>query len=157
MTAVLLVPGLAASGPPQDASLLNAAATGSVTNVEQALRDGAQLDAGDARGYTALMKAAARGHAEVVRLLLAKKADVQRKAADGKTTALGLAVDDFPIAQLLIAAKADPDTPSERGFTALMRAADAGKVERVEWLLAQGARIDAQNADGNSALYFAAT
>jgi ankyrin repeat protein len=61
--------------------------------IDLLLAHGAVLDAADNRGRTALMIAAALGHAAVVAHLLQHGADRARKDKDGKT-ALDLAADD---------------------------------------------------------------
>jgi ankyrin repeat protein len=142
---------------PPDEALLRSAGMGLVDGIEAALERGARVDAADARGHTALMKAAERGHKEAIRLLLLRKADVRRLAADGRTTALGLAVGDFDTARLLLEGGAPADTQGTRGNTALIGAADSGRIDRVAFLLQRGASVDVKNDDGNTALYFAAT
>lgn len=142
---------------PPDEALLRSSGMGLLDGIEAALARGAKIDAADARGHTPLMKAAERGHKEAVQLLLSRKADVRRLAADGRTTALGLAVGDFDLARRLIEAGAPADTQGTRGSTALMNAADSGRVDRVAFLLEHGASVDLKNDDGNTALYFAAT
>lgn len=142
---------------PPDEALLRSAGMGLVDGIEAALARGAKIDATDARGHTPLMKAAERGHGEAVERLLERKADVRRVAADGRTTALGLAIGDFAIAKPLIEAGAPADTQGSRGSTALIQAADSGRVDRVSFLLQQRASVDLKNDDGNTALYFAAT
>jgi ankyrin repeat protein len=60
--------------------------------VDLLLSRGAQLDAVDDRGRTALMIAAAVGHAEVIEMLLGRGADPSARDRNGKT-ALDLAAD----------------------------------------------------------------
>jgi ankyrin repeat protein len=90
--------------------------------VKALLANGAEVNAKDNYGYTALMAAAAsrRGHPEVVEALLAKGAEVNVKNEDGRT--------------------------------ALMSASSAGKAEVVQLLLAKGADVNAKDNWGNTAL-----
>jgi uncharacterized protein len=61
--------------------------------IDLLLAHGAELDAADNRGRTALMIASALGHAPTVGLLLQRGADRARKDKDGKTV-LDLAAND---------------------------------------------------------------
>ena len=63
--------------------LIEAARSGDVERVVQALAAGAQVDSRDATGATALMIAAHGGHLEAVRALLAAGADVNATDAVG--------------------------------------------------------------------------
>jgi ankyrin repeat protein len=66
--------------------LLNAAENGCVEDVETCLFQGAQLNAKDANGETALHLSARYGHTKVTRLLLERHAlfDKQDKRMDGR-------------------------------------------------------------------------
>ena len=72
------------------------------------LAEGADPDAADGRGSTALMDAASQGHADVVRLLIVRNADVN--ATDAKSdNALGAATraGHETVAQMLTEAGAE--------------------------------------------------
>ncbi len=70
----------------QDERLFRAARHGDRAGVVQSLDDGAGMnDASPIDGKTALFRAAVFGHAEVVRLLLGRGADVHRRGNDGLT------------------------------------------------------------------------
>jgi uncharacterized protein len=73
--------------------------------IDLLLGRGAQLDAADDRGRTALMTAAELGHAEVVQMLVGRGADRVVRDKTGKT-ALDLAADES-VRQAL----ADKSTP----------------------------------------------
>lgn len=64
-----------------------------VATLELLIAAGANIEAADDRGRTALMTAAERGHAGIVMALLAVGADDARRDQDGNT-AIALAVDD---------------------------------------------------------------
>lgn len=74
------------------ASMARAASTGQAEVVSALLARGADPDARDARGRTALMLAAGAGHYETVRRLLAGGATKDLRDVDGKT-ALDLATE----------------------------------------------------------------
>jgi ankyrin repeat protein len=63
-------------------------ASGSVKGhqvVQLLLARGAEVNAGDDYGLTALMRASRKGHREIVQALLAKGADVNAKDKEGRT------------------------------------------------------------------------
>jgi len=79
-----------ASGGDKNRDLILASMKGDVEKVISLLDNGADVNAKDQRGWTALMAAANSGHAEMVKLLLDKGADVSLKHAYG-WTALSIA------------------------------------------------------------------
>ena len=84
VSASLLVP-VAHAQAGDVASMSQAASAGQADAVSAFLARGANPDARDARGRTALMLAASAGHYETVRRLLAGGATKNLKDADGKT------------------------------------------------------------------------
>ena len=72
--------------------LIDAAAAGDLVRVKSLIAAGADVNAKNNNGETALMWASYKGHAEVVEALLAARADVNAKTDDGET-ALMLASD----------------------------------------------------------------
>lgn len=101
-------------------------------HAEWALRDartliaaGAEIDAADARGRTALHYAAEAGSEATVALLLLAGADVERPDGQGDT-ALHLAVAKGfdPAARALLEAGADPNVRNDKGCNCLHQLAD---------------------------------
>eukprot|EP00913_Durusdinium_trenchii_P014956 g14029.t2 len=107
-----------------------------------------------ARGWTALIFAASKGHDGAVQLLLGAKADA---ANENGATALSLAAGNGHdgAVQLLLGAKADVAAAYENGDTALHRAAFYGQVQCVVPLVAAGASLDAKNKKGQTPLMLA--
>ena len=68
--------------------LHEAAGRGDTAKVQLLLDKGADINAKDSNGETALMEAADNGHLEVVKQLLAKGADVNAKSSYGYTALL---------------------------------------------------------------------
>jgi ankyrin repeat protein len=70
-----------------NAELLRACRTGCVEAARRALQSGADANAVDECGWTALMWAAGEGRTNIVRLVLKKGADPHHKNIHGKTAA----------------------------------------------------------------------
>ena len=68
-----------------DARLRDAAQNGRVEDVRALLGQGAQIDAADRNGRTALMLAADRGHVSVIQVLLESEASLALKDRNGRT------------------------------------------------------------------------
>ncbi len=121
--------------------MLKAASSGDASRVKALLeRDPRLLGARDRLGNTALILAVDSGHHEVAELLLRAgvRPDIYEAAAIGRTElVVELARDD---ASLL-------DSYSPEGFTPLALAAHFGYEETVEFLLAQGANVNAVSAN----------
>jgi len=92
MVCIFLLPAIFAEASTKDKNvqLVQAAERGNLTDVQNALNNGADVNAKDDRGLTALMRASYGGYtngsyAEIVKLLLAKGADINVKNSKGKT------------------------------------------------------------------------
>ena len=139
-------------------SLPQAAAEGDVARVRSLLASGADANARDAEGATALMRAAHAGHLDVVRALADAGADVN--AADERGWgALAKAVYNADVdrgyadvVELLIERGANVEAPIGYGIRPLMLAAGYGEIAVVEALLAGGADVLARNDGGLTAL-----
>ncbi len=137
--------------------LLDAAEAGDDAKVLAALDAGAEIDAVDNNGHTALMEAARFDHTETCRLLLEKKADIF--AADNAgITALMQAADSghTETCRLLLEKGADINAMDNDGDTVLMWAAVNGWTETCQLLLDNGADINAVSKDSYTALLLVA-
>ena len=114
-------------------------------------------------GGTALTIATEHGHAEIVKLLLEAKADVNKKSNDDYTAiTLASLLGHAEIVKLLLEAGADVNAMARvyanvsaegnNGKTALMIASEEGYVETVRLLLAAGADVNMKGYEGTSAL-----
>jgi ankyrin repeat protein len=115
---------------------------GDVERVRALLDAGAEIDALDKHGQTALMNAAHRGETELVRALVQLGADLNH-TAKYRVTALMLAVisDHADVVRLLVAAGADRNIKGSKGTfacTPLQYAEAYGKLELAS-LLRDGA------------------
>ena len=124
---------------------------------ELILKAGANINAKDADGMTALMHAASFARDKVTKLLLKHGADVKIRDSSGKT-ALMYAADHEKddVAKLLLEHGADVNAKDKSGNTALMFAADHQKDDVARLLLEHGADVNAKDKSGNTALMFAA-
>jgi ankyrin repeat protein len=100
-----------------------------------------------------MMKAAAKGHAQVVELLLAHGAEVNAVDKGGYSALMVAAADGHAASvHLLLDHGADPDLQDgSLGWTALIWAAKEGQLETVELLLAGGASPQIVDNAGQSA------
>ena len=130
IAAVLLV----GCGPSEtDRALLDAAENGNIKAVEQAIVDGAEVDAKDSDGWTPLHNAALKGHKKIVELLIAKGADVNAKGSSGWTPLHFAANGGYmEVAKLLIAKGVDVNATTGDGVTPLDRAEDVKKLAEIQ-------------------------
>jgi ankyrin repeat protein len=138
-------------------ALHHAAGYGPAANLELLLKKGADLNAKNRRGSTALHWAI---YDEVkVRLLLSKGAQINARQAQGRTPLFLAAMlgDGVPTMRLLLADAADPNLASANGQTPLMVAASRGNVEGVRLLIEKGAEVNAKDGAGETALMAACT
>ena len=135
-----------AAGP---SSIADAAMRGDRADALAMIRQGADVNAPQGDGVTALHWAARHGDAELVTALLAARADVRAPTRFGAYTALHLAAErgSAPIVKALVAAGAPADARTSTGATPLMFAAAAGDTAAIAALVDKGADVNAQEAD----------
>lgn len=143
---------------------------GADVNVPLKARQLARYHAGGsaafAEGTTPLMQAARYNHLDLVRLLVARGADVKKAQPDGTTALMiaagvkyaltqegdpdnaGTADEAFEIVKLLAERGADVNTENARGETALYGAAFVGRNRAIAFLAERGAKLDAKTKTG---------
>jgi ankyrin repeat protein len=152
---VAVAKGYAQSDAP-DAALFRAIRSGDVPALRSQLGQGANKNARDRRGSTALMYAAAFGAADSVRALLDAGADVNARNSF-EATALVWAAGDEAKVHLLVEHGADVNARTKLGRTPLMVAASCdGCSETVRYLISKGADAKAKGETGAGPLQFAA-
>lgn len=130
-----------------------------ISDVKEAIENGADVNARYAFGTTALMLAVMTRYkesSELTRLLIKNGADVNASSDRGETVlsdALQGTLDTF---KLLIEHGANIDAQDRRGKTALMEYAGGGVVDRVILLIEAGVDIDLKDKEGKTALIYAA-
>ena len=123
------------------------------------LRAGADVNAAQGDGMTALHWAATHGDADLARMLLYAGANVRATTRLGGYTPLHVAsqAGNASVMKTLLDGGAALDTRTSTGATPLMLAAASGNVDAVSALLERGADPNAtENANGQTALMFAA-
>ena len=97
---------------------------GDTDTLKQLLAQGADVNAKNQEGKTALMGAAKKGQSEVVKILLDAKADINAQDASGKTALIYAAKNSsLEVVKLLLAAGADVNIKDKKGETALLQTA----------------------------------
>jgi ankyrin repeat protein len=157
--------------------LIAARQAGAGDTIRLLLAKGADANAADALGGTALMMAAEVGDIEMVRLFLERGADVNKQAAPlfgmprigsgppgklpenrGLTALLAAAhAGNLEVARVLVEKGADPNPQDLRGFSALMVASMRRDPELVRLLLDHGADVHAREFRKATPLILAAS
>ena len=119
-------------------ALMKAANRADVVAIKEILMSSVDVDAEDSSGWTALMYAAASGHAEPVQLLLASKANPNHMSLHGDTPLMASAI-SRSFDEDLARAGADLNVKNSAGITALMILAATGEVDEVRDALKAGA------------------
>lgn len=137
--------------------LPSAAMAGDVEAVRRLIDLGLPLDATDAKGCTALLRASGGGQLEVMRLLLDRGASPIAVAHSGATPiSAAVSAGHRQAVALLLEQGAPIDQALPGGVTGLMLACTYGDIETVTMLLAGGANVHAIDAQGLTALHCAA-
>jgi len=131
-----------------------AAENGDPTTVQALLTNGADVNARDWQGWTALIYAADNGDITTVQTLLAHKAHVNAKSEVSGWTALMSAASrgHLLVTQALLANGAEANTRDKDDQTALLMAVQQGYTAIVQALLDGGADVNVQNKTGKTPL-----
>jgi ankyrin repeat protein len=157
-----LLVGIALSGSlhaQTPAPVAAAAQSKDTATVRKLIKEGADVNAAQGDGMTALHWAALNGDAELASMLLYAGANVGAKTRIGGYTPLHLAaqVGNATVIAPLIAAGAQVGIATATGATALMHAAHSGNADAVRTLIENGADPNVkETANGQTALMFAA-
>ncbi|MFM8532796.1 MAG: ankyrin repeat domain-containing protein, partial [Acidimicrobiia bacterium] len=127
--------------------------------VKTLLKNGADVNAAQGDGMTALHWAARNGDAELTQMLLYAGANVKATTRLGGYTPLMMAADQghASVIAALLASGSDAKAANSLGTTPLMLAAASGNPQAVTTLVENGAEIEAkENTFGQTPLMFAA-
>jgi uncharacterized protein len=139
--------------------IASAAQRGDRETVKALLQKGADVNAAQGDGSTALHWAAIKGDAEMTRMLTVAGANVRATTRLGAYTPLYLAAKGgfSDVVAVLLAAGADARAVTANGTTPLMIAAAAGDTRSMTSLIENGADVNARDtAKGETPLMFAA-
>ena len=161
VSVLALVVLLSLGGAPES-PVADAAMRGDAVAVRALIADGADVNAAQGDGMTALHWAARHGDADLVRTLLGVGADVGAGTRIGHYTALHVAAQGGAgeVVEMLLGAGADPELAIRSGGAArpLHFAAAAGSERTVAALVAAGADVNAaEESWGQTPLIFAAS
>jgi ankyrin repeat protein len=148
------------SGGAPESPVADAAMRGNVEEVRALLRSGADVNAAQGDGMTALHWAAETGNAALAEMLLYGGANLGAVTRLGEYTPLHLAsrAGRTNVVRVLVDAGADLEARTSTGaVTPLHFAAASGRLEAVEALLKGGAKVDpVETTSGQTPLMFAA-
>jgi ankyrin repeat protein len=151
--------GADASAGQAPSTVAAAAQSKDTAAVKQLLKDGADVNASQGDGMTALHWAALNGDAELAQMLLYAGANVGAKTRIGGFTPLHLAaqIGNAAVIAPLVASGAQVNAATSTGATPLMEAAHSGSAEAVRILIENKADPNVKEvANGQTALMFAA-
>ena len=158
----LLIVGLSVVAIPlygASTDVADAAKARDAVAVKALLKQGADVNAAQGDGMTALHWASMNGDAALAQMLLAAGANIRATTRLGGITALHMASQGghAQVVAALIAAGADRNSPTTTGATPLMLAARSGNTDTVTRLVETGADINAKEKGfGQTALMVAA-
>ncbi len=160
LATMVLAAFVTAAGPPE-APIADAAQRGDVEAVRALVRGGADVNAAQGDGMTALHWAADRGDAELASVLVYAGANPEAGTRIGRYTPLHIAARQARrgVVEVLLGAGANPVARTTNGgVTPFHLAAASGDPEIVSAMLAQGADPDlTEGAWGQTPLIFAAS
>ncbi len=145
--------------PPVNPAIAEAAQKGDTAAVRKLLASGANVNASQGDGMTALHWAAEHGDVALANALIKAHADVNATTRIGKYTPLQIASKDgnAGVVKALVKAGSNVNAVTATGVTSLHLAAQAGSAEAVSALLDKGADPNVKEPDmGQTPLVFAA-
>jgi hypothetical protein len=137
----------------------NTSVVSEMLNKDRNLNEQAGCKPGDSFKTTPLICAIEQKKTEIVKILLDKGADLEKREEFGSTPLITASGRSIEIVQMLLDRGADVNgrgTGLRDGWTPLMEAAAVGNVDTMKLLLDRGADIEAQTAEGSTALTIAA-
>eukprot|EP00435_Cladocopium_sp_Y103_P068216 s234_g31.t1 len=142
----------------KDSKLIDAVKRGHLGEVQELLKDGADVDQTDDHlGLTPLMWAAARNSTEMVKAILAENPEMDFQNKVGWSALIAAArYGSTEMVKAILAEHPNIELRKTDGWSALMEAARYGSTEMVKAILAENPEIDLQNKVGWSALMEAA-
>lgn len=117
---------------------------------------GADVEAKNGNGWTALVRAAINGYKEISEILVKAGANINAKDEDGKTALMWLSMCEAKErVDMLIKLGADVNVKGKNDQTALIFSVIVGRSQIVKMLIDAGADVNAKDAYGQTALKLA--
>jgi uncharacterized protein len=141
-----------------ESRVADAAMGGDASTVRSLLKQGADVNAAQGDGMTALHWAARQGDVDLTRMLVYAGANVRAVTRLGGYTPLLMASERgyASVMDVLLKAGSDPKIATSSGTTPLMLAAASGRTDAIRLLLDKGADVNAaESARDETALMFA--
>ena len=140
-------------GGTKEEELLDAIRSHRVKVATDLIENGADVNAADLTGFTALMSSSYLGLLDVISLLIKKGANVNAHDNNGNT-ALIMAVNTarISIAKLLIDNGADVNATTNDGTTILIRASERDNIDIIRLLIENGANVNTADQNGKTPL-----
>ncbi len=144
--------------------LIKHAQNGDLAGVQRCIANGADVNAKNSDGCTALIMASDRGYLDVVKYLVENGADINAEGVIKRLLVFrfshsALEISSFnghlDVVKYLISKRADVNAEDSNGNTALMWASQNGHLNVVKYLAENGADVNAKNIDGKTVLTFA--
>ena len=127
----------------------------SFDEIKSLLKKGADINAKNKDGETALMKMAKWGELELVKYLVENGVNIDKKSPNGDTALIKAAWGgSLDIVKFLVEKGVKVNDKSQGGETALMRAGEIGNFDIVKCLVENGADIDTKDMFGKTAIVF---
>ena len=121
---------------------------GDYDRIKRLIEKGADVNAQNNNGWTALMLASAWGYIDIVTLLIEEGAYVNARTKHGNTALMYASQEGHPeVAELLIEKGADINVQEDYGWTALMFASDRGQIEVTKLLIEKGADVNTMSIE----------
>jgi ankyrin repeat protein len=133
--------------------LINNAVIGDLAKVKSLIRMGADINAKDENGNTALMMSSLEGHLEIVKFLVSKGADVNETDNNGSTPLIETS--SLEVVKFLVSKGADVNARNESGYTALLLNSVLETPETIkilEFLVSKGADVNTADNSGSTPL-----
>ncbi|KAK9693062.1 hypothetical protein K7432_014080 [Basidiobolus ranarum] len=139
-----------------DFDLHIASKMGDYNQVVSLIKQGADVNAKEHNGWTALHYSVKNGHRKICKYLISAKAQVDIKNYEGHAPLfVAIAWRNLDIVRLLLRAGADVNTRSDYGITPLHNAAIIADLALMKILLEYGAAVNSKDALGGTALHYA--
>ena len=144
------------AGAPSNLSIVREAALGNADSVRNLAKSGADVNAIDENGDTAVVIASANGHKEAVAALIESGANINQSDGKGETAiAAAIRAQNSEMVKTLYEKGADLNQAVKSGETPLMLASQLGLGDIAQFLTQAGVDLNAKGLNGKTAMYIA--